>query len=82
MRVSPKNISPKERLMHDAHKLAKQKICKLSKKLKNKDDQLKVLKRAYAKGRLDDIKSKLNNVTQNFIKSQLRNAEKTPYRKE
>ncbi|KAF2903322.1 hypothetical protein ILUMI_02867 [Ignelater luminosus] len=75
--LSKKELSPKKNIMYKIHRNMCTKVSKLKKALENEKSQLKILQQLYDEGRFEIMHNELNDVTKNFINSQLRNVNKT-----
>ncbi|KAF2886581.1 hypothetical protein ILUMI_19593, partial [Ignelater luminosus] len=75
--LSKKELSPKKNIMYKIHRNMCTKVSKLKKALENEKSQLKILRQLYDEGRFEIMHNELNDVTKNFINSQLRNVNKT-----
>ncbi|KAF2904270.1 hypothetical protein ILUMI_01902, partial [Ignelater luminosus] len=75
--LSKKELSPKKNIMYKIYRNMCTKVSKLKKALENEKSQLKILRQLYDEGRFEIMHNELNDVTKNFINSQLRNVNKT-----
>lgn len=76
--ITAKNMSPRKCTMYQIHRKITQQLCKVQKKLKDKKNVLLKLKAMHDRKEFDCIASKLNDVTSQFINSQLRNVDRAP----
>jgi len=74
--VSSKEMTPRENRMYKVHRKVVKQMCKLKTQLQNKRDTLKELKECYNREVFKCIETRLNDVTKNFIDSQLRNVDR------
>ncbi|KAJ8910306.1 hypothetical protein NQ315_003784, partial [Exocentrus adspersus] len=73
-----KNLTPEESIMYKVHQNVTSKLSKLKTMLKDERAQLKSLRNLYEDGRFCFIEENLNDVTKEFINSQLRNVNQKP----
>jgi hypothetical protein len=77
--VTKNECTPRKREMCKIHRNISSRMCKLKKSLEKEQKQVKSIKKMLEANIFDIIENKLNDVTKDFIKSQLRNADKTNY---
>ncbi|XP_072756955.1 uncharacterized protein [Anoplolepis gracilipes] len=76
--VTSKTMSPRKSIMYKIHRKTVAQMYKMKKKLNNERNSLKKLKNMSDENIFNCIETKLNEVTKDFIRSQLRNVDRTP----
>lgn len=76
--VTSKTMSPRKSIMYSIHRKTVAQLCKIKKELNNERNALKKLKSMSDENIFNCIETKLNEVTKHFIRSQLRNVNRTP----
>ncbi|VEN36818.1 unnamed protein product [Callosobruchus maculatus] len=76
--LSKSDLTPQEEIMYQVHRNTLSKLSKLRNSLKQKNSDLMALRNLYNDGRFQFIEESLNDVTKNFINSQLRNVTRAP----
>lgn len=76
--VTSKTMSPRKRIMYLIHRKTTAQLSKIKKKLRDERNALAQLKTMSDTNIFHCIEKKLNEVSKHFIKSQLRNVDRTP----
>lgn len=76
--LSEKDLSPQKAIMYKVHRNVTSKLSKLRSLLKDTRAHLTTIRDLYNENRFKFIEENVNNVTKEFVNSQLRNATRTP----
>ncbi|VEN50724.1 unnamed protein product [Callosobruchus maculatus] len=76
--LSKRDLTLQKEIMYQVHRNTLSKLSKLRNSLKQKKSDLMALRNLYNDGRFQFMEESLNDVTKNFINSQLRNVTRAP----